>query len=141
MRKRLGYVAMIIGALTGIGFNIRDAYELSQIGFPTPIWTAIGLFLFFVGTFAVVHYKSVENKQALSTSTPGIVLRPKNKLRENDFPVLMNLNDQMLAIHGDDDLWGIQLDYLNGIDTNEILKRNCTVCGKPRNQRGKHHDK
>ncbi len=134
MKKRLGYVIMVVGGLISIGFNVYAAFELAQVGFPTPIWTAIGLFLFFVGVFAVLHYQSNEKEQVTSSNISGITLRPKSRLGGNGLAVTINLKSQMHRIHGHDDIWGIQSDYLNGIDTNEILKRNCTVCGKPRNQ-------
>lgn len=49
-----GVVGMI-GIIISIGFNIKDAVEVGQIGLPTPAWTSIGLFLFFVCFFVLLY--------------------------------------------------------------------------------------
>ncbi len=50
----LGVVG-VIGILVSIGFNIKDAIEVGQMGLPTPAWTAIGLIVFFVCFFALLY--------------------------------------------------------------------------------------
>ena len=132
--KRLGYVVMTLGAIIGIGFNINDAVKLTQSGLPTGIWTAIGLAVFFIGVLLLLHYKeTLKVNQTTNSTLLTMPLKPRS--RPNSM-VQAQLNNQMRDIHGHDDPFGITADAEDGIDWNEIMKRNCTACGKPRNQRG-----
>ncbi len=141
MGKRLGYLIWIIAGAIGIGFNIRDIYQTTRIGLPTQVWTAIAFALFILGTIVVVHYRDEEFQrkleQSLSRSTPNIALQRRAKLSWNDQIVVQHLGGQMEKMHGHIDAHGIEADYQDGIDTNDILKRSCTQCGNPRNKPGK----
>lgn len=143
MGKRLGYLMWTLASVIGIGFNIKDIYDTTRVGLPTPAWTAIAFGLFILGTIVVVHYRDIEFQhkfeQAKLGSTPSITLRPKAKLSLDDQMIILDLGNQMERRHGHSDSHGIQAEYLKGIDTNDILKRNCTTCGKPRNQAGESH--
>jgi len=68
----------------------------------------------------------------------SITSQLEKRLTGDDQIALMNLNRQMNALHGHDDYFAIRADYKSGIDMNDILKRDCTRCGRPRNKRGKH---
>jgi len=59
-----------------------------------------------------------------------------NPNQRYDVSTALQLNEQMNDVHGHDDFFGIQNDFKSKIDVNEILNRNCTRCGKPRNQKG-----
>jgi hypothetical protein len=144
MGKRLGYLMWIIAGVVGIGFNIRDAYYTTRVGLPAQVWTAIAFALVILGTVVVVHYRDVEFQQkldkSLSSSAQNIILQPKTKLlSRSEQIVIRQLNELMERMHGHDDSNGIETDYRNGIDPNDILKRNCTHCNKPRNQKGDYY--
>jgi len=65
-----------------------------------------------------------------------VIRPPRDKLDFSDREVIWNLNSQMEYLHGHDDRNGIEKDYQNNIDTDIILERKCTRCGKPRNKIG-----
>jgi len=65
-----------------------------------------------------------------------VIRPPRGKLDFSDREVIRNLNSQMEYLHGHDDRNGIERDYQNNIDTDIILERKCTRCGKPRNKIG-----
>ena len=71
-----------IGILISIGFNIKDAIEIGNVGLPTPAWTAIGLVIFFTCFFELLylwrkHMLSSPTKQAEisldKTSLPNVL--------------------------------------------------------------------
>ncbi len=64
-------------------------------------------------------------------------VRPlRGKLTFADRTVIDNLNRQMWNLHGHGDEDGITSDYQTNMDTDVILERKCTQCGKPRNKLG-----
>jgi hypothetical protein len=136
--KRLGYVFTVLGAVISIGFNIRAIYELTQFGLPTNAWTAIGLALFFVGIFALVHYRN-PNIQHLSVIARRDTPTPIKNLTTDDEIIIDNLIEQMRNKHDYTDDSGIKKDYQKGIDPDVILSRKCSVCGLPRNEKGEIH--
>ena len=107
-----------------------------------PQWVAVSLFGlgWFVAIVLTYHEQRMEKvkSERVASSVSRTVLHPKRRLKAADHWVLENLNNQMRLVHRNDDYEGIRLDLLNGIDPNEILKRACTHCGKPRNQEGGH---
>jgi hypothetical protein len=70
---------------------------------------------------------------------PKAVIKPKSGLAASDFFVMENLNKRMRKVHNHDDRDGIESDMRNGIDADDIMKRSCTRCGKPRQDKGDYY--
>ena len=54
-----------------------------------------------------------------------------------DRRLIMSMAMDMLLKHGHMDLTGLLADGASGIHLNELMARNCSECGIPRNRRGK----
>ena len=121
---------------------VTDPFDIAErvfnMTYEPPTWTfglLLGIAVFIAG-FLTYHDLRKEVQVAIDKPITVVknVLQSKRKMRHDDWIVKMDLCSQMYEKHGHSDDSGIVKDILDGIDTNEILQRNCTKCGKPRNQ-------
>ena len=87
-------------------------------------------------TYHELRMEKVGLEQKVRTTKRTMVLPPKRRLQLNESFVLDNLVEQMLTKHGYDDRNGIELDLARNRNQSEIMEDNCSICGKPRNQKG-----
>jgi len=157
MWKRLGKAMIAIGAITSIGSNVIDAFQLAELKLPIPAWTAIGLAIFFVGIGALIHEQQKESatlKQQLDVliveRTKGMRLHPSSVdtekkeakiktqpsswqgLSEAEFAQVQAAVVSMNLYHGHADYDGLIDDQKHGKPLNGL----CWRCGKPRFQKG-----
>lgn len=72
----------------------------------------------------------------ISSATIPILTKPKKYLRTNHSIALSQIAERMEEIHGHSDFDGLRADAKDGVLISDLLSRNCTRCGKPRNQEG-----
>lgn len=97
------------------------------------VWVLIALGFMIAAT---LEYHDLRKHNILLEQAPKTAtnLNPRSQDKE----AILTLSSQMIDIHkhGHMDDVGIKTDYCDGIDINEIIKRDCSICGIPRNQRG-----
>jgi hypothetical protein len=69
------------------------------------------------------------NSMALSKPIDG-------HIRSSHSIALLEVEERMETIHGHSDHEGLESDFRRGVLASDLMKRDCTRCGKPRNQRG-----
>lgn len=136
MKKRIGWIVVVLGTVIGVVSNINDAYQFVNAGLPTQVYTAVGFVLVLIGFIAVMTYKE-DNKVIVNGNRTVSSPSPKKSFTLNEVMALGNLKSQMQKVHGKSDDVGIDTDYRNNVDINDILKRDCTECGMPRNEIGR----
>ena len=105
---------------------------------PIISWTLVGLG-FLIAVLLTYHEQRMQAiiaTQERDSLKKTVIRPPRGKLTAYDNTVIWNLRNQMEYLHGHDDPDGIKTDYQNNIDTDIILERKCTLCGKLRNQLG-----
>jgi len=60
----------------------------------------------------------------------------KRNIKAKEMGVIFDLQEQMERIHGHSDYDGIEAAAHDGVPWDEIMKQDCTHCGKPRNKKG-----
>jgi hypothetical protein len=127
----------LVGSVAG---GIQTILALVGIT-PTSTWI-IGIVVFVACLLVAMYlgYRDLYIKFQLTIDKPTpsstVVRQPRVRLMATDIAVLIDLESQMKDRHGDSDDSGIERDYRNWIDPDDILNRKCTRCGKPRNQKG-----
>jgi len=120
-------------------FDVLDRLGVHMNVPPAFSWTLVGLG-FLVAVLLTYHEQRMKAVGAVQErekfKKQSVVRPPRGKLTADDRTVIWNLSNQMEYLHGHDDPDGIKTDYQNNIDTDIILERKCTVCGKPRNEVG-----
>ena len=106
--------------------------------YETPQWLVWVLIALGFIIAATLEYHNLRKNNILLEQEPKTAIRLQP--RKPDYGIVSSLSNQMTNKHGHTDSAGIESDYRSGIDTNDILKRDCTKCGKPRNQRGENGD-
>lgn len=76
--------------------------------------------------------QAARNNKALEGSLDNVGLQDRLFIRERHF--------DMLQIHGDSDYWGMLADRADNIPLNKLMTGKCSICGIPRNQKGKKHE-
>jgi len=128
----------IIPGLVTDPFDVLEKWGVRMNVPPIVSWTLTGLG-FFIAVLLTYHEQrmnaimAVQERDSLKKQ---VVRPPRGKLDAHDHTVISNLNSQMWDLHGHGDEDGIEKDYQNNIDTDLILERKCTHCGKPRNKLG-----
>jgi len=133
--KRIYWLAP---ALATDPFDVLDRLGVQMNVPPIITWVlvALGFLIAILLTYHEQRMKAITATQELGTFKKQTVRPPRRKLTLDDHTVIDNLNRQMWDLHGHDDRAGITQDYQNNVDTDLILERKCTHCGKPRNQLG-----
>jgi len=103
-------------------------------------WLLIGLAMF-IATFLTYHDLriqsiAIEQQCKLLKKAQSATLQRKDKLSDSDKRALADVRAQMDSVHGHSDRYGLESDMQTGYPASNLMDRNCTKCGKPRNQRG-----
>jgi len=120
-------VALVFLALGSIA-----QYVVPQYGIPIALAVA-------VAGFIIIH--QANKREADIANLPDskqmqYPLVPKRRLNIRHKMAIRDVAQQMHDIHGHSDIRGLEADALDGVLTSDLLSRNCTICGKPRNQQG-----
>ena len=108
-----------------------------------PQWSALSLFVlgWIIAIILTYHELRMQNvglerdikgKATIST----VLAKPKKYLRADHSMALSEVAERMERIHGHSDIDGLRADVKDGVLVSDLLSRNCTRCGKPRNQEG-----
>ena len=146
--KSLGYFLfgiikrfwLLLPTLLSDPFDIAERwFNMQYVAPPYMFWLllSLGCLAAAIMTYHELRCQNLQLSKEATKHKQEYKRIPKNKLRANEHIVIQQLNRQMQEIHGHSDIWGLQNDILNGIDTNELLERNCMKCGIQRNQKGK----
>ena len=92
-------------------------------------WVALGL------AVALTYHDLRKQNLVLEKEPKSVIKLQPRQRRSGDISLLINLKEQMDGKHGAIDDEGIDRDFYDGYDTQDILKRNCTICSEPRNGR------
>jgi hypothetical protein len=133
--KRIYWLAP---ALATDPFDVLEKLGVHMNVPPIISWTLVGLG-FLIAVLLTYHEQRMQATiatQERDNLKKTVIRPPRGKLDARDHAVIWNLNSLMWDLHGHDDREGIEKDYQNNIDTDIILERKCTHCGKPRNQLG-----
>lgn len=103
-------------------------------------WPIVGLLAIYSVRLFIKGHKVIieENKPTLSVTTSRIP--DKARLGVKRRIELNRVKRRMYDLHGHSDDSAIETDYRDGILLGDLLSRNCTICGKPRNQRSEEND-
>jgi hypothetical protein len=89
-------------------------------------------------TYEEIKQDVIRNIQSGKIKVKGIISDRIENLSSKDISFVIMLSKEMefRYSHGHSDSTGLLADRASGIALNELIKRECTICGKPRNQRG-----
>jgi hypothetical protein len=124
---------LVVGVVGGLFFI------LDLIGLAPAFQWGIGVFIF-VTCLLIAAYLAYRDlfieKEALARSKPAVLTTSKTNLSFAEKRTLRSIEYRMEAVHGHSDPHGLEAERLEGILIGTLLERNCTRCGKPRNQMG-----
>lgn len=136
MRKAI-YGIEIINAILGVMANIQS---INIFKLPIPAWNIGALFVFVIGFIVLfMSDKQLEDniyKKVIERVTENINQRQgtAESITPKDMALLRLMTIKMARQHGHIDFEGLVADRASGVALNELITRNCSVCGKPRNQ-------
>lgn len=128
-----------INALIGIIVNLQGSQLL---GWPVAYWNSIFFIAFFAG-FLAIYLNSEKIKKDIYEQIKKEIeeirdIKPQegslNNVTQQDRILIMSWAQQMIFEHGHQDLNGLLADRASGVKLNELMTRNCSKCGIPRNQ-------
>lgn len=125
----IGVAIEVIGNGTGIGLQMTGVTSPMLGWIIIVVSNAVGFFL--IG-HSLGKPETVDRQSTVSTVT----LRPKKRLDASHNVALWEVEQHMEDIHGHSDHDGLEADVLDGVLVSDLMKRNCTRCGKRRNQMG-----
>ena len=125
----IGIAVEVLGNGTGVGLQMTGIMNPLVGWIIIAISNAVGIFL--IG-YGVGKREPVINQPPV---TP-IISRKRKRLYSNHSITLMEIEEQMEFVHGHSDHSGLRAEMLDGVPINDLMKHNCTRCGKPRNERG-----
>ena len=105
-------------------------------------WSVVGVCVI-AGIVLIIHGKQERNaKQKQELGSQEIVsIKPQegslDTVTAQDRLLIEAMAMDMIITHGHMDMLGLLADRASGIPLNELMTRNCSECGIPRNQRGK----
>ena len=94
------------------------------------VWVLVSIGILIAVTLT---YHDLRKDNLKLQTEPKTVIQPQPR-KKFDIAVWQKLRKQMENKHGHIDDWGLENDIKDGVDLNIIMNRNCTKCGKPRNQ-------
>ncbi len=122
----LALLAIIVGVLLAMYPTIPPL-----IGWPSV--AALGV----AATILFVRGANLrQEKPLLIHDVPTIALRPKTHLSWRDRATLNNIETKMQELHGHNDRRVMEAEILRGVSANDLIRMKCTICFKPRDQRG-----
>lgn len=116
-------------------------FAINLLGIEPTISRVIGIGVL-VGCLLIACYLTYHDlyvtseKAKANISTQTVALRPKRRLQSDEELVFDNLNDLVISLHGYDDANAIRLELLKNVEPKVIINGICTICGKPRIERG-----
>ena len=147
-KKQKPFIAFLGGVIkrwwwimgSGIG-GIQTILATINLTFPLNKWW-LGVVIIVVCLFVAMYlaFKDVYIQLQAIITKPSVIKLQSRKITMREEIVINKLAQRMKDVHGDADYDGIRQDMVDGIDTNDILKRDCLGCGKPRNEHGDHYD-
>jgi hypothetical protein len=132
--KRWGW---LVGSVIG---GMLSAMNLLGI-YPSISWV-VGVFIMVVCLLIAAYlayrdlYMELQIKITKLPSTQTAQLQRRTKLSLSDTMAMADVITRMEKIHGHSDEAGIQSDLEAGYSASDLLSRNCSRCGKQRNEEG-----
>ncbi len=140
MRKAI-FVLEAINAMLGLIANIQN---LELFGLTVSTWNII-VFSIFVAGFLALFWsdkdleRRIYNKVIAHVGKNLDIEEPQigslDTVTQQDRALIMSWAMQMIYEHGHMDVEGLLADRASGIPLNKLMLRNCSKCGKPRNQK------
>jgi hypothetical protein len=139
--KRTALVLEIIALILGITNNMisQEIFGLSKSD-----WNVI-IFLILIGGFALLFWDSNSSEKHIREMVVKEVTKIQNDLKPKEGTIesvtsedrehIIYLIRDMKIIHKHSDLTGLIADRASGIPLNELMQRNCSRCGQPRNKK------
>ena len=129
----------LVTGVVGGGFFYANLLGINPV-IARPIGIVVLVICFFFACYLAyrdlyLDHASLLQKPAASSPTVlrrTIFRRPDYRQRDT----INNIVEAMKRLHGHSDDAQIERDYLDGVLASDLLSRNCTECGKPRNQQG-----
>jgi len=126
---------------------VLDPFDIAgrvfNVDWIVPQWVALSLFIlgWIIAIILTYHELRVQNislgmKIKSAPIVTPVLAKPKKYLRADHSMALREVADSMETIHGHSDFDGLKADAKDGVLVSDLLSRNCTRCGKPRNQEG-----
>lgn len=101
------------------------------------VTTGFGILLLVLAmVITIKNEKKIQHSMEEGHNIPIIRLPDNRHLSLSHRITLGELSYQMEHIHGHSDRFGLEVDLRGGILGTDLLERNCTRCGKPRNKKG-----
>lgn len=148
MQRRLGAIVAAIGMVLTIIVNLQELEEL--MGWPIAYWNVVFMVLVLIGFLAVYFSieeirKEIEEKvyQQVKKDIEGVKTGEAIKgsldsvsLSDRYLIIALSISMGINHKHGGD-LVGLLADRASGVPLNELMTRECSVCGIPRNKKSK----
>lgn len=139
--KRFALVLEIIGLVIEIVTNMMSQ---ALFGLSKSDWNVI-VFLILICGFALLFWDDNNLEKRISAKLSEKVreiqetMKPKDGTLESvtpkDWDIIKRWSMEMIHNHGHDDNKGLLADRASGVDLNELMSKNCSRCGKPRNKK------
>jgi hypothetical protein len=138
----LGAINSVIGIIVGIHYFSNNATDI--LGFPIGGWLlAIYVIFAIIIISLVLTDKSYKNEiQENVSSEVAKQINDINKLSgtlesvsPEDRNFIYHYNMEMRFQHGHSDPYGLAADRASGVPLNELMSKNCSRCGEPRNKK------
>jgi len=95
-------------------------------------WPIVGM----LGILAGILFKKSANKSHEKPETvhdtPIVSLYPKTRLNWRDRNAISNIEDKMMELHGHCDKRAMESEVLRGVSASDLIKKDCTICFRPR---------
>lgn len=121
----------VVGIFIIVGFW-RENNRLRKVGMTT---TTTGNTVVVTQNYEQIKKSVIADIQAGKIKVKGMINARIENVSKADKAFLRLLAWEMKFRHGHTDASGLLADRASGIDLNELIKRDCTICGKPRSQR------
>jgi len=135
-RGVLKRIYWLIPALATDPFDVLDRLGVHMNIPPVVSWILVGIG-FAIAILLTYHEQRIEKEKELSKETSLILAKPiVGFLKYTHILTLREIEQQMETVHGHSDTEGLESDFRRGVLASDLMQRNCTRCGKPRNQQG-----
>lgn len=146
MQRQLGATVAAIGMILSIMVNLLRLEEI--LGWPIASWNVVFMGLVLIG-FLVVYFsiegirKEIEEKvyQQVRKDVERVVTGKSIRgsldsvsLSDRHFIIGLSVRMGINHKHGGD-LQGLLADRASGVPLNELMTRECSICGIPRNRK------
>ena len=141
--RRAIFVLEAINAIVGLITNIPN---LRLFGLPVSTWNTIVFLVFVVGFVALFWSdknleKHIYNKVMTNITKSLETTKPQegslNSVSSQDRRLILSFSKEMIVQHGHMDFFGLLADRASGVPLNELMLKNCSICGEPRNKQSK----